>query len=93
VAQPTGDDRTSLLFSLQDQPGALSAAIEPFKRLGINLSEIESRPARPRPWRHFFFVDIEGHATEPKVAEAIAEFSQRCTFVKVLGAYPKSAAV
>ena len=93
VAQPTGDDRTSLLFSLQNQPGALSAAIEPFKRLGINLSEIESRPARPRPWRHFFFVDIEGHATEPRVAEAIAEFSQRCTFVKVLGAYPKSAAV
>ena len=93
VAQPTGDDRTSLLFSLQDQPGALSAAIEPFRRLGINMSEIESRPAKPRPWRHFFFVDIEGHATEPKVAEAIAEFSQRCTFVKVLGTYPKSAAV
>jgi len=93
AAQPTGDDRTSLMFSLQDQPGALSEAIEPFKRLGINLGEIDSRPAKPKAGQHFFFVDLDGHATEPRIADAIAQVTERCAFVKVLGTYPRSAPV
>jgi len=93
VAQPTGDDRTSLMFGLRDEPGALSEAIEPFKRLGINLHEIGNHAAKPKGWQHFFFVDIDGHATDPKIAEAISEVAQRCGLVKVLGTYPKSGPV
>ncbi len=93
VAQPTGDDRTSLMFSLQDKPGALFASIEPFKELKINMSKIESRPSRRKAWEYFFYVDIDGHATDPAVAQAITELEKHCTFVKVLGAYPRSAPV
>ena len=89
-SQPTGDDRTSLMFSLQDKSGALFAAIEPFKALKINMSKIESRPSKRKAWEYFFFVDIDGHASEPKVVEAIEALTKHCTFVKVLGTYPKT---
>jgi chorismate mutase/prephenate dehydratase len=86
----TGDDRTSLMFSLQDKPGALFSAIEPFKRLKINMSKIESRPSKRKAWEYFFFVDIDGHTDDQAVKDAIAELETHCTFVKVLGTYPKS---
>jgi chorismate mutase / prephenate dehydratase len=89
----TGDDRTSLMFSLQDKPGALFSAIEPFKRLKINMSKIESRPSKRKAWEYFFFVDIDGHTDDTPVKEALAELEKHCTFVKVLGTYPKSTPV
>jgi chorismate mutase/prephenate dehydratase len=89
----TGDDRTSLMFSLQDKPGALFSAIEPFKRLKINMSKIESRPSKRKAWEYFFFVDIDGHTDDLPVKEALAELETHCTFVKVLGTYPKSPAI
>jgi chorismate mutase / prephenate dehydratase len=89
----TGDDRTSLMFSLQDKPGALFSAIEPFKRLKINMSKIESRPSKRKAWEYFFFVDIDGHTDDVPVQEALAELEKHCTFVKVLGTYPKSTPV
>jgi chorismate mutase/prephenate dehydratase len=78
------------MFSLQDKPGALFSAIEPFKRLKINMSKIESRPSKRKAWEYFFFVDIDGHTDDPAVKEALAELETHCTFVKVLGTYPKS---
>lgn len=89
----TGDDRSSLMFSLQDKPGALFSAIEPFKRLKINMSKIESRPSKRKAWEYFFFVDIDGHTDDVAVKEALAELETHCSFVKVLGTYPKSAPV
>jgi chorismate mutase/prephenate dehydratase len=89
-SQPTGDDRTSLMFSLQDKPGALFAAIEPFKALKINMSKIESRPSKRKAWEYFFFVDIDGHASEQKVIDALDALAKHCTFVKILGTYPKT---
>jgi chorismate mutase/prephenate dehydratase len=89
----TGDDRTSLMFSLQDKPGALFSAIEPFKRLKINMSKIESRPSKRKAWEYFFFVDIDGHTDDTAVKDALAELEKHCTFVKVLGTYPKSTPV
>ena len=86
----TGDDRTSLMFSLQDKPGALFAAIEPFKALKINMSKIESRPSKRKAWEYFFFVDIDGHASETKVVDALEALAKHCTFVKILGTYPKT---
>lgn len=87
---PTGDDRTSLMFCVQDKPGALFAVLEPFNRLRISLSKIESRPSKRKAWEYFFFADIDGHADEPKVREALDELQRHCSFVKILGTYPKT---
>lgn len=87
---PTGEDKTSLMFCVQDKPGALSDAIAPFKKLQINLSKIESRPSKRKAWEYFFFVDIDGHAQDDKVVQALDELQKHCTFVKILGSYPKA---
>lgn len=87
---PTGDDKTSLMFCVQDKPGALFNALVPLKQLKINMSKIESRPSKRKAWEYFFFVDIDGHSRDPKMAEALDELSKHCTFVKILGSYPKT---
>ena len=81
------------MFCIRDEPGALFHALEPFNRLRISLSKIESRPSKRKAWEYFFFVDIDGHASEDKVKEAIAELEKHCSFVKILGTYPKSPTV
>ena len=87
---PTGEDKTSLMFCVQDKPGALFSALEPFKRLRLNMSKIESRPSKRKAWEYFFFVDVEGHAHDKALVKALAELSKHCTFVKILGSYPKT---
>lgn len=86
----TGDDKTSLMFCLHDKAGALFHALAPFKKLKINMSKIESRPSKRKAWDYTFFVDIDGHARDAKVAEAIDELSSHCAIVKILGSYPKT---
>ncbi len=93
TARPTGDDRTSLMFCIRDEPGALFKAIEPFSRLRLSMSKIESRPSKRKAWEYFFFVDVDGHAEESPLKEAIIELEKCCSFVKTLGTYPKSASV
>lgn len=88
---PTGNDKTSLMFSVHDKSGALFAALEPFDRLGISMSKIESRPSKRKAWEYCFFVDVEGHAEDAKVIDALGELEKRCTRVKILGSYPKTA--
>jgi chorismate mutase/prephenate dehydratase len=90
ASPPTGDDRTSLMFCVQDKPGALFHALEPFNRLKISMSKIESRPSKRKAWEYFFFVDIDGHASETTVQAALEELAKHCTFVKILGTYPKT---
>jgi chorismate mutase/prephenate dehydratase len=90
---PTGRDKTSLMFCVQDRVGALYYAIEPFNRLKLSMSKIESRPSKRKNWEYFFFVDIEGHCENEIVREAIGELEKHCTFVKVLGSYPKTDAI
>ncbi len=85
---PTGDDRTSVMFSVRDEPGSLHRALEPFEKLSINMSKIESRPSKRRAWEYYFFVDIAGHCEEPELANAIEEVGKNCSFVKTLGSYP-----
>jgi chorismate mutase/prephenate dehydratase len=84
----TGRDRTSLMFSIAHQVGALYRALSPFQRYKLNMTKIESRPSKRKAWEYFFFVDCDGHMTDPKVAKAIANLSAACNFVKVLGSYP-----
>jgi chorismate mutase/prephenate dehydratase len=88
AAGPTGRDKTSVVFAMRDEPGVLFRILEPCARLGINLSKIESRPAKRRPWRHVSFVDLEGHRDTPAVASALDEIGKRTLFFKVLGSYP-----
>ncbi len=87
---PSGHDRTSLMFCIADRPGALHGAIAPFRRYRINMTKIESRPSKRKAWQYYFFVDCDGHASDPKVARAIEELGRHCVFVKVLGSYPNT---
>ncbi len=86
----TGCDRTSVMFSIADQVGALYRALEPFRRYKLNMTKIESRPSKRKAWEYFFFVDCDGHISDPKVAKAVAHLAGVCNFVKVLGSYPNS---
>jgi chorismate mutase/prephenate dehydratase len=86
----TGNDRTSIMFSIVDQVGALYRALSPFRRYRINMTKIESRPSKRKAWEYFFFVDCDGHKTDRKVANAIQHLSEQCSFVKVLGSYPNA---
>jgi chorismate mutase/prephenate dehydratase len=85
---PTGRDKTSILFAMPNTPGALHAILDPFARRAINLTKIESRPARQRPWDYVMFVDFEGHRDTPAVESALADVRARTLFLKVLGSYP-----
>jgi chorismate mutase / prephenate dehydratase len=85
---PTGADRTSVMFSLRDEAGALHRALAPFRRARINMTKIESRPSKRKAWEYFFFVDLDGHAEDRKVSRALDQVGQQCSFVKVLGSYP-----
>ncbi|MEM2849200.1 MAG: ACT domain-containing protein, partial [Candidatus Bathyarchaeia archaeon] len=86
--QPTGLDKTSLIFSVPNKPGALYKALEPFASKNVNLSKIESRPTRGKPWDYVFYMDMEGHRLNRNVSEAIEELEARASFLKVLGSYP-----
>jgi len=89
-AEPTGNDKTSVMFSVKDEPGILYRMLEPFARRGVNLSKIESRPVKTKAWEYIFFLDMSGHIAEPPVIEAIEELKSFCLFLKILGSYPKA---
>ncbi|MBI3312369.1 MAG: prephenate dehydratase [Candidatus Omnitrophica bacterium] len=79
--------KTSLLLVLKDKPGALHDALVPFKRYGINLTKIESRPSKKKVWEYVFFIDIQGHESEPNVQQALRKLEQSAKEVRVLGSY------
>jgi chorismate mutase / prephenate dehydratase len=87
-AAPSGRDKTSLLFAMKNEPGSLYRILEPFVRAGLNLTKIESRPAKIRAWEYVIFVDFEGHRETPAVAAALREIGERTLHLKVLGSYP-----
>ena len=87
-APPSGDDKTSLVFSVQDKPGVLHRMLQPFARSRINLSKIESRPIKNKPWEYLFFLDLCGHREQKAVKKAIAALEKNCSFLKIMGSYP-----
>ncbi len=93
TSPPTGNDKTSVMFAVPDKAGALYSALEPFRRLKLNLSKIESRPSRRKAWDYFFFVDVEGHCEDSGVIDALTELRSHCSFVKILGSYPNNGPV
>jgi chorismate mutase/prephenate dehydratase len=86
----SGNDKTSVLFSVKDEPGILCRMLEPFAKRGINLSKIESRPYKKKAWEYIFFLDLSGHFSDPDVAEALDELKGCCQFLKILGSFPRS---
>ncbi|MGB2866443.1 MAG: prephenate dehydratase [Sedimentisphaerales bacterium] len=89
-AKPTGEDKTAILFSTAHKAGALSEVLEIFKRYGINLTNIESRPSRKRQWEYYFFVDFLGHRTEKHIQEGLDESRKHCLQLSILGSFPRA---
>ncbi len=85
---PSGRDKTSLAMAIRNVPGAVVQLLEPLARHGVSMSKFESRPAHTGLWEYVFFVDIEGHRADDRVARALEEINQRAAFLKVLGSYP-----
>lgn len=88
-----GHDKTSLLVSLRHEPGALLRALTPFHKRKLNLTRIESRPSRLRPWDYIFFLDVSGHYDELAMQAALGDLRKQCPLVKWLGSYPAAKAV
>ena len=85
---PAERNKTSLVFAVRHAPGTLYACLGEFARRGINLTKIESRPRRNRPWHYIFYLDFEGHWQDPACEEALVGLLRRAAFVKMLGSYP-----
>ena len=84
----SGQDKTSLVMSAANRPGAVHDLLVPFAKHGVSMSKLESRPAKSGLWEYVFFVDIEGHQSDAKIADALRELKDVAAFVKVLGSYP-----
>ena len=84
----TGRDCTSLIVSVPNKPGAMHDLLVPLKRHGVSMTRLESRPARTGQWEYYFYIDLDGHPSQPHVAAALAELRELCAFYKVIGAYP-----
>ncbi|MCX8085063.1 MAG: prephenate dehydratase [Calditerrivibrio sp.] len=87
--EPTGNDKTSILFSVTHKAGSLFQALKSFAEEEINMTKIESRPSKLKAWEYIFYVDIDGHCKTEKIKKALEKFSENVSFMKILGSYPK----
>lgn len=87
--ESTGEDKTSIIFSASHVPGSLYRTLKDFANRGINLTKIESRPTRQKPWEYFFFLDFEGHKDDKNCREVLETISKRTDFLKIIGSYPR----
>lgn len=88
-APRTGDDKTSIMFSLKDRVGALHNMLQSFKRYRINLTKIESRPSKRKAWEYYFFVDMQGHLDDEPLKKALRVLEKQSPYLKILGSYPR----
>ena len=86
--EATGKDCVSLVVSVPNRPGAVHDMLVPLKQHGVSMSRFESRPARSGQWEYFFYIDLQGHPSQPHVAAALKDLQSLCAFYKVLGTYP-----
>jgi chorismate mutase/prephenate dehydratase len=91
-AAPSGRDKTSLVMSTRNVPGAMHELLTPLAVNQVSMTRLESRPSRTGLWEYVFYVDIEGHQRDPGVVRALAELKQKASFLKVLGSYPAAVA-
>ncbi|HVP30765.1 MAG TPA: prephenate dehydratase [Myxococcota bacterium] len=93
-AAPSGNDLTTAAFTVRkDESGALHRLLAPFARHGVNLASIQSRPLPGKPWEYVFFVDVEGHRDEPRVAQCLAEAASCAHSHRILGSFPRAASL
>jgi chorismate mutase/prephenate dehydratase len=88
VPEASGRDCISLIVSVPNKPGAVHDILVPLKQHGVSMTRFESRPARSGQWEYYFYIDLQGHPSEPHVAAALKDLQSLCAFYKVLGAYP-----
>ena len=86
----SGDDRTSVVVSVHNKPGALHDLLEPFRRHNVDMTRLESRPSRNSKWSYVFFIDLVGHLEDKAVADVLAELSTSVAQIKILGSYPRA---
>ena len=86
--QASGHDCTSLVVSVVNRPGAVYDMLMPLKAHGVSMSRFESRPARSGQWEYYFYIDLQGHPSQPEVAQALQELRGVCAYFKLLGTYP-----
>jgi chorismate mutase/prephenate dehydratase len=89
----TGCDKTSIIFAVDNIPGALYHTLRPLAERGLNMTRIVSRPAKNEAWRYLFFVDLDGHRDDPQVGQALEEIKTIGAHFKLLGSYPRAAGV
>ncbi len=87
---PTDNDKTSVLVSTRNRPGALMRLLQPLSDHNVSMTRIESRPARQANWQYVFFIDMEGHCSEEPLKAALAALAEEAGFFKLLGSYPKA---
>ena len=88
--ESTGSDKTSIMLAAQNRPGALYGLLEPFRRFGVSMTRVESRPSRKGVWEYVFFVDIEGHIKDKNVQQALSDVRKEASMLKVIGSYPRA---
>jgi len=89
-AKPAQKNKTSLVFMTEDTPGALYSVLGIFAKRNINLTKLESRPGKSKPWEYIFYADFEGHIDSEIYQEAMKELAKNTTFARILGSYPKA---
>jgi len=85
----TGQDKTSIMFSTKDEPGILFKLLRPLATQKINLTKIESRPLKKRAWEYVFFIDLDGHQEDRRIAKVLRHMEKLCSFLQILGSYPR----
>jgi len=88
--RPSGSDKTSIIVSTRNKPGALFRLLEPFQREQLMLTRIDTRPSRSETWTYLFFMEFEGHQEDPKVAAVLRELEEQTVMMKILGSYPQA---
>ena len=91
-AAPSGRDKTSLVLSTRNVPGAVHALLTPLAANRVSMTRLESRPSRTGLWEYVFYIDVEGHQHDRNLARALAALEAKASFVKILGSYPQAVA-
>lgn len=89
-AGPSGNDQTSLIVSVKNEPGAVFKLLEPLARHGVSMTRFESRPARVGTWEYYFYIDVQGHREDAPIAATLDELGAKAAFLKILGSYPRA---
>ena len=87
---PSGRDKTSIIVASRNKPGALFTLLEPFRKGGVSLTRIDTRPSRTEKWAYVFFIEFEGHVQDDNIAAIVSELEEQSILLKPLGSYPRA---